>query len=102
VDILPESRPSPDEDYYLLYDHPYSFECESWIKERGRVDFCTCFMNAGYSSGWCEASFGIKLAAREILCRAKGDQQCRFIMCQPHRLDEFCKEYRKAHPELFK
>lgn len=102
VDILPESKPSPDENYYLLYDHPYSFESESWIKERGQVDFCTCFMNAGYSSGWCEASFGIKLVAREMLCQAKGDQQCRFIMSQPHRIDEFCKIYRAGHPELFK
>src|SRR5262245_17828105 len=24
VDISPESRPSPDEDYFLIYDHPYS------------------------------------------------------------------------------
>ena len=26
VDILPESRPSPDENCYFIYDHPYSFE----------------------------------------------------------------------------
>lgn len=102
VDILPDSKPSPDENYYLLYDHPYSFESASWLKERGKVDFCTCFMNAGYSSGWCEASFDIKLVAREILCQAKGDQHCRFIMSQPHRIDEFCKKYRNEHPELFK
>jgi predicted hydrocarbon binding protein len=101
VDILPESKPSPDENYYLIYDHPYSFESESWIKERGEASFCTCFMNAGYSSGWCEASFGIQLVAREILCRAKGDAYCRFIMSQPHRIDEFCKKYRKERPELF-
>src|SRR5262249_51789109 len=24
VDILPESRPSPDEEYFLVYDHPFS------------------------------------------------------------------------------
>jgi two-component system, cell cycle sensor histidine kinase and response regulator CckA len=29
VDISPESRPSPDEDFFLLYDHPYSFESDS-------------------------------------------------------------------------
>ena len=26
VDISAESRPSPDEDYVLFYDHPFSFE----------------------------------------------------------------------------
>src|SRR5215212_9875000 len=26
VRILPESSPTPDDDYYLLYDHPFSFE----------------------------------------------------------------------------
>ena len=30
-------------------------------------------MNAGYSSGWCEESFGVTLVASEILCQAKGD-----------------------------
>jgi len=101
VCILPESTPSPDEDYLLVYDHPYSFEAESWVKERGKVDFCTCFMNAGYSSGWCEESFGIELTARELLCRAKQDPCCRFVMSQPHRIDEFCSSYLNEHPELF-
>src|SRR2546430_880980 len=26
VDILPASAPSPDENYYLIYNHPFSFE----------------------------------------------------------------------------
>jgi len=30
VDILPESAPSADSEFYLLYDHPYSFESDSW------------------------------------------------------------------------
>jgi len=101
VDISPESTPTPDEDYYLLYDHPYSFEASSWIEERGSVNFCTCFMNAGYSSGWCQESFGIKLTARELLCQARGDAHCRFLMSQPHRLEEFCQRYRVANPEFF-
>ena len=32
VDILPESKPSPNDDYYLIYHHPYSFEADSWIR----------------------------------------------------------------------
>ena len=30
-------------------------------------------MNAGYSSGWCEESFGVTAVASEIMCRARGD-----------------------------
>src|SRR6187455_962830 len=80
VDISPESNPSPDEDYYLLFDHPYSFESDSWLAAEKISDCPVCVMNAGYSSGWCEDSFGLSLVSVEILCRAKGDETCRFIM----------------------
>ena len=81
VDILPESKLSPDENCFIVYDHPYSFECDSFLTERGATsESPVCVMNAGYSAGWCSESFGIELDAREILCRAKGDQVCRFVM----------------------
>jgi len=35
VDILPESRPSPDQEYFLVYDHPFSFESHAW-RSHGR------------------------------------------------------------------
>ena len=56
VDISDESRPSPDEDFFLLYDHPYSFESHSWLAKGKRSEAPVCIMNAGYSSGWCEES----------------------------------------------
>lgn len=89
VDILPESRPSPDENFYLKYHHPYSFEADSWIKAKEKTDFPVCSMNAGYSSGWCEESFGIELTSVEISCRAKGDKNCTFIMAPPHKIGEY-------------
>lgn len=101
VDIFPESTPSPDEHFYIIYDHPQSFEADSWIATGQKTSFCTCFMNAGYSSGWCEESFSVKLRAREILCRARGDKYCRFIMSQPHRLEEHILKYKKKNPQLF-
>jgi hypothetical protein len=96
----------------LIYDHPQSFEVESWIKynekqakEQGseiiNTDFPVCFMNAGYSSGWCEESFGIELKAKEILCRGMGAPRCRFIMAPPEKIDEHIEEYKNAHPDLF-
>ena len=36
--IHPESRPQPSEDFYLIYDHPYSFEADAWLKRDTRVE----------------------------------------------------------------
>ncbi|MBX7186819.1 MAG: EAL domain-containing protein [Vicinamibacteria bacterium] len=88
VDISPESRPSPDEDYFLVYDHPFSFESHSWLAKGQRSEAPVCVMNAGYSSGWCEESFGVRLVAVEVECCAAGGEHCRFIMAPPARIDE--------------
>jgi signal transduction histidine kinase/CheY-like chemotaxis protein len=100
VDIHPESRPAPDENYYLIYDHPYSFESEAWLQAGRQCESAVCIMNAGYSSGWCEASFDLPLVATEILCRAKGDACCRFIMAPPERMEGHLSAYRLAQPHL--
>ena len=98
VDIFPESRPSPDEGFFLVYDHPYAFESDAWIRAGRTSDFPVCIMNAGYSSGWCEASFGVVLVATEILCRARGDDSCRFIMGHPDHVEEHVARWLKATP----
>ena len=101
VEISAESSPSMDDEFYLVYDHPYSFEAASWLERRDRAPGKVCFMGAGYSAGWCQVSFGVPLVAREILCRAHGDPACRFVMAPPHRIDERIAAYRAAHPDLF-
>ena len=98
VDILPESSPSQDENYFLTYHHPFSFEADSWIKAGKKSDFPVCIMNAGYSSGWCEESFGISLTAVEIACKAKGDDNCTFIMAPPHKIEEHIERYMNKIP----
>jgi len=100
VDIFPESRPTPDENYYLIYDHPFSFESDAWERLGRRADFPVCIMNAGYSSGWCEESFGVGLVAHEIMCKAKGDDCCRFIMAPPLRIEAHIKKYADKNPAL--
>ena len=102
VDILPESNPTPDADYFLIYDHPYSFEAHAWRKVGKKPDFPVCVMNAGYSSGWCEESFGVPLVAAEIFCQAKGDSHCRFIMAHPDRIAGSIKAYLGKNPEIGK
>ncbi len=97
VNLHEQSNPSPDENYFLLYDHPYSFEADAWIRAGRRSDFAVCQMSAGYSSGWCEESFGLPLVATEISCRAKGDDMCRFVMAPPHRIDGHVERH-LGHP----
>jgi PAS domain S-box-containing protein len=99
VDISPDSRPVPNEDFYLLYDHPYSFESDAWLKAGKHADFPVCAMSSGYSSGWCEESFGVTLVATEILCKARGDDACRFIMAHPSRIEERIAGYLRNAPE---
>jgi signal transduction histidine kinase/ActR/RegA family two-component response regulator len=98
VSILPESRPTPDDDFFLTYHHPFSFESDSWMRAGEKMDFAVCIMNAGYSSGWCQESFGIPLTAAEIACKAKGDENCTFVMAPPHRLREHVECALADHP----
>lgn len=97
VDILPESHPTPDDDYYLAYHHPFSFEADSWIRSGEKAKSPVCIMSTGYSSGWCEESFGIPLTAVEVTCRAKGDEHCTFIMSPPHKIEEHIQQFAKTH-----
>jgi len=88
VRILPDSRPSADDDFQMHFEHPFSFESHAWL-ERGRhSDTPVCIMSAGYSSGWCAESFGIPLVSAEIECIASGGRCCRFIMAPPSRIEE--------------
>ncbi|TNE43279.1 MAG: response regulator [Deltaproteobacteria bacterium] len=93
VDILPQSDPSPTDDYVIVYHHPYSFEADSWQAAGIRSDLPVCSMNAGYSSGWCEESFGLELTSVEIKCRACGDDTCTFVMAPPHRIQEHLQRF---------
>jgi signal transduction histidine kinase/CheY-like chemotaxis protein/predicted hydrocarbon binding protein len=93
VDILPESNPAPDDSFYLLYNHPFSFEADSWIRSGKKSDTAVCIMNAGYSSGWCEQSYGFPLTAVEVTCKAKGDEHCTFIMSPPHMIQQHVERY---------
>jgi two-component system cell cycle sensor histidine kinase/response regulator CckA len=101
VQISPESTPTPDDDFYMLFDLLHSFESPSWTEAGRLAPAPACFMGAGYAAGWCGWSFGLALETREILCRARGDAACRFLMARPDKLDGHVSAYQLAHPELF-
>ncbi|PRQ05748.1 V4R domain protein [Enhygromyxa salina] len=93
VDFFDESAPQPNEDYFMAYDHPYSFEAASYIDNGIVSEHPVCHMNAGYSTGWCQASFGLDLKAEELTCRAKGDDQCIFVMAHPRNFERLRDEF---------
>jgi len=99
VDIFDESTPTADEDFCLIYKHPFSFECDAWQESDASTNNPVCVMNAGYSSGWCQESFGIPLEAREISCQALAHQECVFIMAQPQVIEQKIADYLDAHPD---
>jgi signal transduction histidine kinase len=57
-------------------------------------------MGAGYASGWCEASLDLELVSKEVMCRARGDAVCRFIVAPPSRIQEHVAAYLKRKPEV--
>lgn len=101
VNILPESNITTDENFCLIYEHTDSFEAQAWGKEAKTTSSAVCIMNAGYLTGWCKESFGIDLVASEILCKAKGDKICRFIMAHPSKIEKYIKEYMQKESSLF-
>lgn len=96
VHIMPDSSPTPDEDYYLLFDHPNSFESAAWLKQSMVSDVPVCLMNSGYSAGWCSVSFDQPLVTMEVACRAAGDSECRFVMAHRNKLEERLEEYYRS------
>jgi len=96
VDILEDSNPSPNEDFFLHYYHPNTFESEVLAKRGESRDDCACLFSAGYSSGWCTEAFGLELHGRELRCVAKGDAQCEFIMSPSSKLDAHEQRVREA------
>jgi signal transduction histidine kinase len=106
VHIHPDSRPTPDDTFFLLYDHEQSFEADAWLENEQPSEHPVCIMNAGYSSGWCEESFGIRLIATELSCRGAGHERCRFAMGHPQHLSSQLRSYSGREtvvmPELFR
>jgi signal transduction histidine kinase len=95
VDILPDSNTVASDDFLTSYEHPYSFEADAWLRAGRATRSPVCIMSAGYSSGWCEASFGIELVAVEVACRACGDAHCRFVMAPPGRIEAHVQRLRR-------
>jgi son of sevenless-like protein len=98
VTILPETTPTPDENFLLVYDESNSYEADAHIKAGLKADSPVDFLATGYSAGWCAEAFGVQLDAKEITCKAMGDPQCRIVMAPPSRIRERVKEIKAIYP----
>ncbi len=101
VEILPESNPSPDENYFLKFYHHNSFEAQSWKQVGRKSDIPVCTMSCGYSSGWCEESFGFPLTTVELECEAAGAERCLFVMAPPEKIEEYLAASQDKATEQF-
>ena len=88
VKLHPDSSPTPDLDYFLHFDHLNTSEADVWVSSNRNSPRPVCVMSGGYSSGWCEESFGVSLVTVELECRAAGAESCRFIMSHPSKIRE--------------
>jgi len=95
VDIFPTSSPTPDQNYFLHYQHPNTFESEIYLHKGLKAKHPICVFSAGYSAGWCSEAYGLEVHAREIRCLAAGDERCEFIMAPYDKLDGFAAQYLK-------
>jgi hypothetical protein len=95
VDIFPTSKPSPDKNYFLHYQHPNTFEAEIYKHKGIKTEMPICFFSAGYSAGWCSEAYGVEVHAREIRCTAHGDERCEFVMAPFENLDALAAQYGK-------
>ncbi len=96
VTLHADSRPSPDDDCFFHYEHPYTFESEALLK-RGDVEVegdGACVFSAGYSAGWVSQALGMELHSTELRCRGLGAEICEFIMCPRERIEEHAARIR--------
>ncbi|QDG51499.1 PAS domain S-box protein [Persicimonas caeni] len=100
VELIEEHVEPDDPTNYLIFDHHHSFEADAWLEARGGTTVPVCTMNSGYSSGWVSESVGTNLLTTEILCRARGDECCRFVMAAPDVIEERIERYLEDEPKI--
>ena len=97
VTILPETNPSPDENFLLVYDQANSCEADAHLATGVTCMAPVDFLNVGYSAGWCTESFGVPLEAKEIACKAMGASQCRIVIAPARRIRDRVKEIKAIY-----
>jgi hypothetical protein len=58
---------------------PDCHEASAHVSALGGAADPTCFLSAGYTSGWLSGTFDASLVAIEVACSAMGQEACRFV-----------------------
>ena len=58
---------------------PERQEASARLSKLGATRHPSCWVSAGYTSGWLSAIFDVELLALEESCSAAGDEACRFV-----------------------
>jgi len=57
---------------------PERHEAVARVSRLGAPESPSCWMSAGYTTGWLSGTLNRPLIAREVSCAARGDEACRF------------------------
>lgn len=95
IEIL-QARPEAGDSFFLYSDHICSFEADSWMSTKSNSILESmpkgpvCILGAGYSSGWVSSCFHFpsELLAVELLCKAKGDERCLFVLATENKIHD--------------
>jgi hypothetical protein len=74
------SRGAADEPFLVRGSWPERHEAMARCARLGAASEPTCWMSAGYTTGWLSSVLERPLLAREVECAARGDEHCRFEM----------------------
>lgn len=92
VELLPDTTITPDDECFLHYRHPNTFESEVLAKRADiEVKAPACLFSAGYSAGWVSYALRKSMHARELQCVACGAENCEFVMAPEDQLERHVK-----------
>jgi len=75
---------------------PEHYEADAWLSKFGPADHPSCWLSAGYTSGWLSGTLEADILVLEDRCVGGGDEQCSFVARElaawddagPHELRE--------------
>jgi hypothetical protein len=73
---VPVSGPSGHE---LRGHWPERYEAAAWLSKFGPADDASCWLSAGYTSGWLSGTLDADVLALEDSCAGCGDEHCHFV-----------------------
>ena len=97
VNFEPDTKITRDDECFLHYTHPNTFESEVLAsRDDIEVKAPACLFSAGYSAGWVTYALGMQMHAREVRCVSCGADACEFVMTPGTRLEEAVRRLTQA------